>query len=74
MSDSSVEQGAEVQRTTDLDGEFQANLGLTRAVLAGSGTTVGFFGATPIVQPSVAAVTTLAELLVVLENLGLVHS
>lgn len=35
---------------------------------------LGFFGATPIAQPSAAAVTTVAEVLTLLESLGLCHS
>jgi hypothetical protein len=36
-----------------------------------TGGDIGFYGVTPIARPSFSAVTTLAELLVILENLGL---
>jgi hypothetical protein len=35
---------------------------------------LGFYGTTPIAQPSAAAVTTVAEVLTLLESLGLCHS
>lgn len=53
------------------------NLAAAAALTAASvevgrtGGDIGFYGVTPIARPSFSAVTTLAELLVILEDLGL---